>query len=108
MAKQRFKLKQLTGQDAVTSNTKYKVINSVQDFEDGYTSLFVKTLDPDYYMLFNSIRLIITEHGSSLSHLAIVGREYNIPIFLVENIISKIPKKGILSIKNNMLEVETK
>ena len=89
-------------------NAKYKVINSVQDFEEGYTSLFVKTLDPDYYLLFNSIKLIITEYGSALSHLAIVGRENNIPIFLAENIISKIPKKGVFSIKNNIVEVETR
>ncbi|MGM5482844.1 MAG: PEP-utilizing enzyme, partial [Nanobdellota archaeon] len=57
-------------------------------------------LDADYTVLLNNIKLIISENGSPLAHLATVAREYNKPVLLVENILGKIPKKGSLTISN--------
>ena len=88
-------------------NIKYKVINDLRDFERSYRCIVVRNLNPDYYLLFNSINLIVTERGSALSHLAIIGMEYNLPIILAKNIISKIPKEGMLSVKDSIIEVTT-
>lgn len=88
-------------------NVKYKIIANIKDYETDYPCIVVESLDPDYYLLFGSIGLIITEQGGALSHLAIVAREYNMPIIRIENITSEIPEKGTLSIKGQMVEVKT-
>jgi len=102
-----FNLKPLTSPVNI-KKIKYKVIHSLTDFEKRFKCIFIKSLHPDYYLLFGSVNLIITEKGSPLSHLAIVGREHNMPIFLAKDLIKKIPEKGTLSITNNSLEIETK
>jgi len=78
----------------------YKVIQGIE----GCQCIVVKTLNPDYYLLFNGLKLIITETGSPLSHLAIVAREHKIPIFQVESI-KNIPAKGTLSIHQNEIKI---
>ncbi len=88
-------------------DVKYKIITDIRDYETGYPCIVVENLDPDYYLLFGSIGLIITGQGGVLSHLAILAREYNIPIIRIENITSEIPQKGILSIKGQKVEVKT-
>jgi phosphohistidine swiveling domain-containing protein len=104
---QKFEIRLLTGSNILIPRLKYKILDSIEDFDENCECIIVKTLDPDYYLLFGSVKLIISEKGSSLSHLAIVGREHNMPIFLIEEIISKIPKEGVLSIKDKSIEIET-
>jgi len=95
----------IVGSNTAVSKLKYKVINGIEDF-DKCSCIVVKTLNPDFYLLFSSIKLIVTEAGSALSHLAIVAREHNIPVFLAENITERIPKEGTLSINNNEIQVD--
>jgi phosphohistidine swiveling domain-containing protein len=75
----------------------YKVIENILDFEKG-DCIIVKSMNPDFSILLNQINIIISEKGSPLSHLAIIAREYNKTVVIVDNIIDKISKKGILSI----------
>ena len=42
--------------------------------------------------------MIVVERGSPLAHLAIIAREQNKGVVLVEDIIEKIPGKGEMSI----------
>lgn len=90
---------------APNSPSKYKVIRSVSDYTSGYRCIIVPNLNIDYYMLFGSIDFIVTETGGVLSHLAIVGREHGIPIFRAQDIISQVPDKGHLAIKDDTLEI---
>jgi phosphoenolpyruvate-protein kinase (PTS system EI component) len=82
----------------------YQVINKIEKVNS--RCIIVKNLNPDYYLLFSSVSMIITEHGSPLAHLAIVARERNMPVLLAEGILSKIPRKGRFSIKGGMIEIE--
>ena len=83
----------------------YQVINNVIDYDKTSKCIIVKSLNPDYYLLFGSLDIIITEKGSALSHLAIVGMEYGVPIIRIDEIISKIPEKGVVSVKNNVINL---
>jgi phosphohistidine swiveling domain-containing protein len=85
------------------NNLTYEIINKIK--EPTAETIIIKTLNPDYYLLLGKIKLIITENGSALSHLAIVAREQNIPVLLVENIINNIPEKGSLTIKNETVKI---
>ena len=98
----------LAGSGLKFSGMKYKVIDSIKDFEKACDCIIVKSLSPDYSILLGSLKLIIAEAGSALSHLAIVGREQSIPILLVEDIISRIPKSGALSINGNVVEIKNR
>ena len=56
--------------------------------------LLTPFLFPDYVLLFPRTEAIFTVEGSILSHLAILCREYKIPVFKIKNILDKIPHKG--------------
>jgi len=101
-----FKSQLLVQANSEISDMKYKVLENIQELEKGCRCIIVKALNPDYYLLFNNIKAIITENGSPLSHLAIAAREHNIPVFLAENIISNIPKKGEISIRGDIIEIK--
>jgi len=79
---------------------KYQVIQDPLSYSHS-PCIVVPHLSPDYDLLFGSLKLIITQTGSPLSHLAIVAREFNIPVFRSKNIISKINQTGLLSLTNN-------
>ncbi|MBL7157094.1 MAG: hypothetical protein ISS92_02900 [Candidatus Omnitrophica bacterium] len=87
-------------------SVKYKVISAVTEFESGCSSIVVESLNPDYYLLFGQIELIVAERGGALAHLAILAGEYNIPIFMCDGLCSRIPPKGVLSISGNTLEIK--
>ena len=87
----------------VLRNVNYQEINNILEYRIGTQVVIVPRLNSDYFILFGSIRLIICRNGSALSHLAILGREYDIPIFIPEKIPHKIPKSGKLSISENTL-----
>lgn len=82
---------------------KYMFISDVRSFDENYNCIVTKTLDADYYLLFNHIDLIITERGSILSHLSIIAMEHAVPIFLAEDIMSKITEKGIVFLENDTI-----
>jgi len=82
----------------------YRIIRSIGvSIGDVPPCIVVENLNPDYYLLFGSLKLIVTENGSVLSHLAIIAREYHISVFLSnEEIIEKITEEGTLSLKENI------
>jgi len=94
----------LSKSDIDFDDIKYKVIEDIEDLGDS-RCIIVKTLSPDYALLLDSIDIIICEIGSALSHLAILAREHNKIVILIEDIISNIPKSGILSINNNVIKI---
>jgi pyruvate,water dikinase len=85
---------------------KYKMIESIEQFEKGRRFIVVRSLSPDYFLLFSSIDAIISENGSALSHLAILAREHNIPIMIVPGITSKIHRKGNISIRGEEMVID--
>lgn len=55
----------------------------------------VPTLSADYFLLFSTATAIVTFAGSPLSHLSLLAREHNVPVFLAENNeFSSIPESG--------------
>lgn len=50
------------------------------------TVYVVPSLSADFFLLFPTARAIVTTAGSPLSHLAILAREHNIPVFLAQNV----------------------
>ena len=105
-------MQKFTGTPIVPANVssldiKYTIIDDIKNYASNYPCIVVKSLDPDYYLLFSSISLIITEQGGPLSHLAILARDYNIPVIRIENITSQIAPQGILSMKDSVIEVRS-
>lgn len=88
------------------SKLKYQVLNEVMSFNKSSPCIVVNSLKSDFALLLGSVQCIITQSGSPLSHLAIVAREYNIPVFLLKKrILNNIPHNGILSLKNTTLTI---
>jgi len=107
----KFKGKFLVGGDLLIKdkNLGYQVVEKVFDFENDKDCIIVRYLNPDFTILLSNIHLIITERGSTLSHLAIISREYGKSIIRINGeIINKIPKKGKLSLSYNQKDVEIK
>lgn len=95
----------LVKKDRPIERIKYQVIREVGEFKKSARCIVVPMLSPDYYLLFSFVDLIITERGSALSHLAIVGMEHGLPIYRAEDIIAQIPKEGLLRIDSDVVEV---
>ena len=87
----------------------YEIVNNISDFKAG-DCIITKFLNPDLSLLINKIDLIITENGSSLSHLAIIARDYDKKILIVKDIINRIKKRGKLSlyVNNGDVKIEIK
>ena len=72
----------------------FQKINSLLDYSNKKNkAILVDFLDPDYYLLFPHIELVISRKGSMLSHLSVLAREQKISI-LQYNWPSKIPDRG--------------
>ncbi len=84
----------------------YKIIEEVREYENSMKCIIIKNMHPDFTLLLGSISLIISEKGSPLSHLAIMAREYGIPVVLIPGITSEIPKQGSLSINEEVVKFE--
>jgi len=69
--------------------------------------LLTPFLFPDYVLLFPKIEAILTVEGSILSHLAILCREYKIPVLKIKNVLREIPEEGVLTIdyKNKLIKL---
>ncbi|MFH1642960.1 MAG: PEP-utilizing enzyme [Nanoarchaeota archaeon] len=85
----------------------YQFIDDLRDFKEG-DCIVVKYLDPDFSMLLSDIQLIVTENGSSLSHLAIIAMEYGKCIIRVKDITNNIKNRGklILNYVKEGVEIE--
>lgn len=84
----------------------YKCVKDVLDFNQSlsYSVIFIDHLDPDFFIFFSSIKCIVTRKGSSLSHLSILAREYQISVIKVDFPV-EIPLSGNINIdkENNIL-----
>lgn len=62
-------------------------------------ALLTKTLDPQIQLLLGKTSLIITQNGSTLSHITLVANDYRIPIILVEDLdFNTLPENGTCTI----------
>ncbi len=92
--------KTLVGVTPDSSVMNYQIVKKIFDFEES-ECIIVPYLNPDLTLLLSNIKVIITERGSALSHLAIVAREYRKAVFLAEGITQKIAIRGRLFIQHN-------
>lgn len=90
------------------NNLKFQVLNSVLDFDQKSECIVLDALNPDFSIIIGSISLIIAQKGSSLSHLAIIARENGVGVILIKDIITKIKKKGKISVKGELVQIENK
>ncbi|MBI4086756.1 hypothetical protein HY416_02105 [Candidatus Kaiserbacteria bacterium] len=69
------------------------VTGTMQDLENGTVVdiLVTENLDPSLTVFFGSIKGIVCERGGELSHVAIVAREYGIPILRMLDAVATIP-----------------
>ena len=91
----------------IKSSFTYQVIVQVKDFNTKHDCILVNGLNPDYFLLFGHIKLIISKNGSKLSHLAILAREHGVSILLIDNIPEQIAKRGLLVVKEDNLKIDT-
>ena len=101
-----FSFKELSNSIFKSTNFKYQIINQVNEFSSENDCIILKGLNPDFFLLFGHLKLIITEKGSPLSHLAILAREHKLPILLAEDINDKIPHQGKLVIEGGKIKIE--
>jgi len=85
----------------VTSH--YQYIENVFDYRQKMgKALLVDYLNPDYFLLFSKLDLIVTKKGSELSHLSILAREHKKGIIQV-NFPSNVAKTGKIQCINNKI-----
>lgn len=83
-----------------TLEVPYEVIEGIDEYEGKAPCIVVRCLLPDYSLLFGSVRLIVAENGSALSHLATIAREYGAAVFLsCDKITTSIPQTGMLTLE---------
>jgi len=70
----------------------FQVISDIRQFKKTTLCIIIPSLNPDFSLLLGFIKVIITQTGSSLSHLSILAREHQIPILKISNIIARLPK----------------
>jgi phosphohistidine swiveling domain-containing protein len=83
----------------------FQKLNSIYDYENNNQCIVVKTLNPDFSILLSSVSLIVTLRGHALSHLAIVAKEKGITVIKIDEDFEKIPRKGRIILKNDMIEI---
>lgn len=64
---------------------KYQALEQVTDYQTGKEVILVEQLNPDFLLLFTKVKLIVTTQGSVLSHLAILAREFSLPLLKIKN-----------------------
>ena len=96
----RFKGQTLVKPTAAIGPITYQVIEDIRTFDKDTACVIVPFLDPNLFLLFGHLSLIVTEKGSVLSHLAILALEHGIPVVLVSGIIKAVPPAGNMSLKN--------
>ncbi len=83
----------------------YQMLSHVTDY-DASPCIIVTSLNPDFSMILNKIRLIITEHGSPLAHLSLIAMEYGKTIIRLDQPLEDIPSSGTLSMTGNAQHVQ--
>ncbi|MBT3720825.1 hypothetical protein HN789_07690 [archaeon] len=88
------------------TNLSYELVNSIFDYKNSNT-IIIPFLNPDYTIILNKLDVIISNSGSALSHLAVVAREYNKSVIILEKDFPKIKKYGNLklSIKGDQVQI---
>lgn len=76
----------VAGRNIPSGSLTFQHISSVLSFDTMQKSLVIVVdyLDPELFLLFSRIKLIVTNQGSALSHLSILAREYSMPIIKCE------------------------
>jgi len=85
----------------------YQMLSRVTDYNTS-PCIIVRSLNPDFSVILNKIRLIITEHGSPLAHLSLIAMEYGKIIIRLDQPLEEIPPCGTLSMTGNAKHVEIK
>jgi len=101
-----FKVKEIVGSKLVEGKFEYQVLKNILDYDGRSKCIILKAMHPDFAILIGSISLIISESGSSLSHLSIVARENDVKVVLCEKIVQKMDPIGILELKENVVRIK--
>lgn len=80
----------LTHAGEYVSDESYQLVRSIQAWQPSTDDMkrnyyVIPSLSSDFLSLLPSCRALLTCSGSQLSHLAILAREQQIPIFLIQN-----------------------
>lgn len=67
--------------------------------------IVVDVLDPELFLLFSQIKLIVTSQGSPLSHMSILAREYQIPVIRCDFSV-EIPNNGFLIVNQDDMMID--
>ena len=101
-----FKYEILTG-PITNLESEYEIIEHI-NIKPVPPVIITPSLNPDLFLYFDFVSLIISESGSKISHLAILAREFNKKIIICNNIISRINNTGTLKIDNNHIIIDVK
>jgi phosphohistidine swiveling domain-containing protein len=81
-----------------SKSMKYQKLSSVTDY-DGSECIVIKHAKPEFALLLQKVKCIITSTGSSLAHLCIVARERGIPVILSADVFNSANSVGTLELK---------
>ncbi len=76
----------------------YEKIESIEDYE-GSECIIVNVMDPDLFLIFGKVNVIISKRGSKLSHLAILAREYKKTVIIADCSDENISQTGNIRLK---------
>ena len=98
-------MKKIEGKIIVDNQVKdkeivYEKINSVEDYE-GSECIVVNIMDPDLFLIFGKVNIIISKRGSKLSHLAILAREYKKTVIIADCSDENIPQTGNIKLRKD-------
>lgn len=81
------------------------VVTPKSEFINHTNILVIPTAGPEYDVIARKAGLVICETGSRMAHLAVVGREFGLPLIRIEGACSKFKEKVTLNIdfKTNTL-----
>lgn len=85
----------------IPAEMRFEHIDKIDDYK-GSECIVVPFLDPDFTVLLDKVRLIISKRGSKLAHLAIVASEYGVGIIISK---SKLKKRGKIQLKKENGEI---
>lgn len=91
--------------DKLSAVLSYQRISSVNDYNNRAKAIVISTLNPDYFLLFSKIKLVISDKGSKLAHLAILAREHDMPLVVSKGISKKTKTKGRLKLEKNTITI---
>ncbi len=97
----------ITGDFTAEDMIDYQTMGHISEFT-GSPCVIVRSLDPDFSIILHKVRLIITEQGSPLAHLALIALEYGKTIIRLNEASGPVPPRGKLAITGDSKHVEIK